>query len=137
LVVDWPTKDVPETLALAGFEVVVASGPEPDNYSAYELHDGEVVIRHVGRAPEHADLVYSHRPLDELPGIVAAARKIGAKAVWCQSCLTKSGAQDPKGCWVSEDSSREARRIVEAAGLAYVEETYIADAVRRLGVQKR
>ena len=136
LVVDWPSRDVPETLARAGFEVVVAGGPEPDSYSAYEVRDGEVVVRHIGLAPDHADLVYSHRPLDELPGIVAAAQKLGARTVWYQSGLGSGGADDPHGCWVPEEQSRQARRVVEGAGLAYVEDTYIADAVRGLGVQK-
>jgi predicted CoA-binding protein len=136
LVVDWPSRDVPETLARAGYAVVVAGGPEPDNYWAHELRDGEVVRRHVGRPPDHADLVYAHRPLDELPRILDMAREIGAKAVWCQSGLTSAGAKDPKGCWVPEEKSREARAIVESAGLVYVDDVYIADVVRQLGISK-
>jgi predicted CoA-binding protein len=135
LIVDWPSRDVPETLARAGYAVVVKGGPEPDRYSAYELHDGEVTERKVGRAPEHADVVYSHRPLGELAGIVAMAKKIGARAVWCQSGLAREGTDDPKGCWVPEEASREARHAVESAGLRYIDDVYIADAARRLGAR--
>jgi predicted CoA-binding protein len=136
LVVDWPSRDVPETLARAGYGVVVKGGPEPDNYTAHELQDGAVVERHLGRPPDHADLVYSHRPLGELAGIVAMARALGARTVWCQSGLASSGVDDPKGCWVPAEKSREARTIVESGGLAYIDDVYIADLVRQLGVSK-
>jgi predicted CoA-binding protein len=132
LLIDWPSRDVPDTLTRAGYAVFVKGGPEPDNYSAYELRDGEVVTRRLGRAPEQVDVVYSHRPLDELPGIVEMARGLGARTVWCQSGLASSGANDPKGYWVPEEKSLEARRIVESAGLAYVEDAYIADVARQL-----
>jgi predicted CoA-binding protein len=136
LIVDWPSRDVPDTLARAGFSVVVKGGPAPDDYSAYELSDGDVVVRGVGHPPERADIVYAHRPLGELPGLVAMAQQLDAKTVWCQSGLAADGANDPKGCWVPEDKSQEARRIVESAGLAYIDDTYIADAIRGLGEHK-
>lgn len=132
LVIDWPSRDVPDTLARAGFTVVVQGGPGPGDYSVQEVVDGEVVPRHLGAAPQHADLVYSYRPIGELPGILASARKLGATAVWQQSGLASSGAKDPKGCWVPESESRQARQIVESAGLDYLEEPYIADEVRRM-----
>jgi predicted CoA-binding protein len=136
LLVDWPSRDVPDTLARAGYTVVVRGGPEPDNYSAYEVQNAEVVTHRVGHHPERADLVYSHRPLEELADIAAMARRIGAKAVWCQSGVGPDGVNDPKGCWVPEDKSRQARTIVESAGMAYIEHVYIADAVRRLAVER-
>jgi hypothetical protein len=37
LVIDWPSKELPETLTRAGFQVVVRGGPGPEDYSAYEL----------------------------------------------------------------------------------------------------
>lgn len=49
LVVDWPSKEVPELLALAGFQVVVHGGPGLEDYSAYEVNDGKVTARRVGR----------------------------------------------------------------------------------------
>jgi predicted CoA-binding protein len=132
LVVDWPSREVPDTLALAGYDVVVSGGPEPDNYSAYEAIDGAVVVRFIGRGPDRVDLVYAHRPLAELAGIVAMARALGATAVWWQSGRSADGGRDPHGCWLGPDESAEARRHVEAAGLQYVDDVYIADAVRGL-----
>jgi hypothetical protein len=135
LVIDWPSRDVPDTLTRAGYTTIVKGGPEPDNYSTYELRDGEVVARRLGGAPEHVDLIYAHRPFDELLGIVALAERVGAKGIWCQSGLSSDGAKDPKGCFVPEERSRRSRQIVEAAGLSYVDDLYIADAVRGLRAQ--
>lgn len=130
LLIDWPTRDVPDTLARAGWSVVVKGGPEPDDYSEYEAAGEEVAVRRVGRPPEHADLVYSHRPLSELRSIVDLALRVGAGAIWHQSGLSENGARDPAGCWVPASESRQARTMVEADGLRYVEAPYLADAVR-------
>lgn len=133
LVVDWPTRDVPVTLAGAGYAVVVHGGPGPEDYTAYELAGGEVVERRLGRPPAHADVVYTFRPLEELPEIVATAQAVGAGTVWVQSGLSAAGAKDPEGCWMAPDEAAGARAIVEAAGLAYVDQPYIAGAVRARG----
>jgi predicted CoA-binding protein len=134
LLVDWPSRDVPETLVRAGYTVFVKGGPEPDNYSVQELVDGEVIGRRVGVAPEHVDLVYSHRPLGELPGIVALADRVGAAAVWHQSGLDSTGVKDPEGVWLAESEAQEASAVVQAAGLVFVHTPYIADTVRRLAI---
>jgi predicted CoA-binding protein len=128
LLIDWPSRDVPDTLARSGFTVVSNDGP--DEYNAYEMHGGEVSVRDVGQLPKTADLVYTHRPIDELPEIVDTAKSVGAKAVWFQSGRDSSGAKDPHGCWLPQEESRKAREIVERAGLSYVEAPYIAEAVR-------
>ncbi|HJW48687.1 MAG TPA: CoA-binding protein [Candidatus Limnocylindria bacterium] len=128
LLIDWPSRDVPDALALSGFTVVSNDGP--DEYNAYEIEGGKVRVRDVGQLPRTADLVYSHRPIDELPEIVDTAKAVGAKAVWIQSGRDKTGSKDPRGCWLPEAESAKARGIVEAAGLAYIEGPYIADAVR-------
>lgn len=132
LLVDWPSRDVPETLARAGYQVFVKGGPGPADFSAYEVRGGEVVSVPAGRVPEHADVVYCHRPVGELPQIVVIARQVGATVVWHQSGLTSDGQRDPRGCWASEATSGEARTIVEAAGLTYLHEPYIADVARRI-----
>jgi predicted CoA-binding protein len=135
LVIDWPSKEVPECLARAGFRVIVRGGPGPEDYSAYELKDGQVAVRHIGRAPETTDLVYSYRPLSELPEIIESAKRVHAKTVWTQSGLSAAGTKDPRGCWVPEQELRSARKLVEAAGLNYVTEPYIADIVRERQTQ--
>ena len=132
LVIDWPTKDVPETLARAGFEVVVHGGPGPEDYTAYEVRDGSVQVRHTGRPPEHADIVYSYRPLNELPNAIATAKAAGAKVIWTQSGKNVHGESDPQGCWVPPQELEAAREMVQAAGLLYVSEPYIADMAREV-----
>jgi predicted CoA-binding protein len=132
VVVDWPSRDVPDTLARAGYTVLVKGGPEPDSYSAYEVAGGEVVPRPTGAPPESADLVYAHRPVAELPGIVMLARRLGAGAIWLQSGLAADGSRDPHGCWLPAAEAQVAQGIVESAGLAYLAAPYIADEVRRL-----
>ncbi len=132
LVVDWPSREVPDALAGGGYTVIVKGGPEPGRYSVRELRGGEVVSRELDRPPAQVDLVYCHRPIGELPGIVDLASALGAQAIWRQSGVHNDGAKDPKGCWVPVEESRQARALVEAAGLRLVEDVYIADAVRRL-----
>jgi hypothetical protein len=136
LLVDWPSRDVPETLVRAGYQVFVKGGPGPADYTAQELRGEEVLARPVGRPPEHADLVYSCRPIEELPDVIAIARQVGATAVWHQSGRDSTGAPDPRGCSMTWVESQEARAIVESVGLTYVEGPYIADTVRRLGIHK-
>ena len=121
LLIDYPGRRVPDTLTRAGFDVVAHEGPGPDEYRRYSVgHDGEIHRTEGGPAPEHADLVFSYRPVDEIPGIVEEAKRIGAKAVW----LHVDG---------TDDELSESRRIVEAAGLIAVTEPFILDAVSSLG----
>lgn len=131
LLIDWPSRDVPDTLARSGYTVVSNDGP--DEYNAYEVEGGEVRLRDVGQPPKTADLVYTHRPIDELQEIVDTAKTLGAKTVWIQSGRDKNGAKDPRGCWFPEAESAKARGLVEGAGLTYIEAPYIADAARGRG----
>jgi hypothetical protein len=62
LLIDWPSRDVPDALARAGYRVASQEGPGVD-YKAYELNGAEVVIRNLGTEPDHADLVI---PTDRL-----------------------------------------------------------------------
>jgi hypothetical protein len=132
LLIDWPSRDVPAALAAAGFAVTVKGGPGPADYTAWEAGDGEPVTRHTGRAPDHVDLVYWHRPFSELPSILAMAGRLGAKAIWRQTGLTSAGARAPDGCWSPPGESQQGRELAGAAGLAYVDDVYIVDAVRGL-----
>jgi predicted CoA-binding protein len=128
---DWPDQDVPDALALAGFEVMIHGGPAADDVTRREVVDGKVVSRKVGRPPESADLVYVFRPVEELPRILEDSKRIGAAAIWRQSGLNESGQRDPRGCAPSPDSERW-RQQVEGAGLQYVEDAYIADTARQM-----
>lgn len=133
LVVDWPSRDVPDSLVRAGRSVVIKGGPEPDNYSAYELVAGDSVSRPLGHAPDHVDLVYAHRPVGELPGVIELARGLGARAVWLQSGRSEDGNRDPTGCWLPSDEAHLARLLVEGAGLSFFASPYLADALRGEG----
>ncbi len=133
LLVDWPDRDVPDTLARNGFTVTSHDGPGPTEYNAYQMAAGQVTVRRVEAAPKRVDIVYSHRPIDELAGIVQQARHLNARAVWIQSGLEEHGAKDARGCWLPAHESARARAIVESAGLEYFDSPYLADAVRELG----
>jgi hypothetical protein len=129
LVVDWPSRDGPDTLARSGLAVIADEGP-PGNYRRYDVHGGAVQVRTLAHAPERVDIVYAHRPVDELPEIVLTAKQLGATTVWIQSGRDSGGRKEPTGCWLAPDDARRAREIVEGAGLRYVDAPYIADVAR-------
>jgi hypothetical protein len=60
------------------------------------------------------------------------ATQTGATTVWVHSGRNAEGMKDPSGCWMPAEESARARRIVESAGFAYVEEPYIVDVARRV-----
>lgn len=128
LLIDWPSREVPDSLARRGF--IVISNDGPDVYNAYEMDGEEIRVRSLPRLPKQADLVYTHRPVEELPEIVETAKAIGARAIWLQSGRDESGDKDPCGCWLAPVEEAKARAIVEAAGLVYVDKPYIVDAVQ-------
>lgn len=137
LVIDWPSQDVPDALTRAGFKVVVKGGPGPEDYFAHEMKDGKAESRRVGRPPESVDLVYSYRPLAELPGIITLAKTLRAKTIWTQSGLSGAGIEDRQGCWLPEDKLTWARNLVQSAGLNFILQPYIADVARELSASRR
>jgi predicted CoA-binding protein len=133
LVIDWPSKDVPESLVRAGFIVFVKGGPAPEDYFLHEWRDNQLVHQRIGHPPEHADLVYSYRPLTELPGIIELAKSLRAKTIWTQSGICTDGkTNDPRGCWLCDSEHNHARQLIQAAGLRHICQPYIADAARQL-----
>ena len=132
LIIDWPSKDVPEALTLAGFQVVVKGGPGPADYERYELDGGKPVSSHLGQPPDGADLVYSFRPVEELSEIISLAKTLHAQTIWIQSGVSISGEDDPKGCWIPEEQLGPARSMVLTSGLEFLSGPYIADVAREL-----
>ncbi len=131
LVVDWPTKALPETLSVPvrGLREV---GPRARRLVTYEAADDGSIRRHrIGR-PDRVDLVHVYRPIDELAAFVELARDLGASIVWVRG-LAADGTRDPAGCWLSA-GPLIARGLVEAAGLVYVDHPSILDAVRTAGI---
>jgi hypothetical protein len=110
LLIDFPSRDVPDALVRAGLSVTAKGGPGPQDFFSYELDGEDVREVRTGGPPARADLVYVHRPEEELPSIVADARGLGARAVWC------------------ENGSDRARQVVEAGGLTYIDAPSIFDA---------
>lgn len=135
LLVDWPSEEVPDTLVRSGMDVHVKGGPGPDDFATRELTDESIITRSTGRRPRHVDLLYVHRPIDELPQIVAAAQGMDVKALWYQSGVDSDGTKDPRGCWLPAAKSKRARAIAEAAGLLYVDDCYIADPTLQGGIR--
>ena len=134
LVVDWPTKDLPETLFRAGYAVFVKAGPEPDAFVAYETGDDGRIRRRPTGGPDQIDLVHVFRPIEDLHAFVALATDLDATILWFLSGRRDDGTRDPVGCWLSADDSAEARRMVESAGLVYIDRPAIVDAVRAAGM---
>lgn len=132
LVIDWPSKEVPELLALAGLQVVVKGGPGPEDYFVYEVKDGKVESRRAERPPQKAELVYSYRPLGELPAVLASAKELQAQTIWTQSGLGEDGKRDVRGCRLSAEDRRRAGDLIRAAGLHHIWEPYIGDVARQL-----
>lgn len=132
LLIDWPNKDVPETLTRAGFRVFVHGGPGPEDYYLYEFNGGEIVSRRTDSRPDQADLVYSYRPLAELAQTIDEAQAVGAKILWMQSGLSPDGKEDPKACWMTEEDIKSAQRQVKPAGLELITQSYIADVARQI-----
>jgi predicted CoA-binding protein len=128
---DWPDQDVPDALALAGFDVTCYGGPAPDDVFRHEVVGGKVVGHKTGVPPDAGDLVYVFRPIEELPQLLEEAEQIGATTIWRQSGLNHAGEKDSRGYAPSPDSE-EWRSAVEAAGLRYVEDAYIGDVAREV-----
>lgn len=120
LVIDWPARDVPDSLALAGVQVVAHEGPGEEDYVRYEVQEGAVVTRPPGAAPAAVDLVYTFRPVEELPDILAMAQSVGERAVWAQFVAP------------SDEVARSDRSLVESAGLTYIDAPSIVEAARSL-----
>jgi predicted CoA-binding protein len=97
---DKPAHDVPAQLKAAGFRIV------PVNPHASELF-GERVYPTLREIPFPIEIVLVFRPSADTPPVARDAVAIGAKALWLQQGI----------------HSAEARRIAEAGGLAYVEDT--------------
>jgi len=132
LLVDWPTRTLPEGLARAGYEVITHEGPGQFEYAKYEVNGAEILVSGGLAAPEHADIVHVFRPMDELASIVELSKAMGATTIWFQSGLSEGGDSDPTGCWLAETDSSRARDIVESQGLIYIEQPHILRALATL-----
>ena|SRR5688572_2356707 len=106
LLVDWPSRDVPDSLARAGWSVTSQEGP--DTYAAYEVV-GDDVERRIVDQPADVDAVYIYRPLDELSELVEFAEQLGARTIWWETSPDSTSPQ----------ADARAREMVEGSGLEF------------------
>jgi hypothetical protein len=132
LLIDWPSRDVPDTLARHGFSVIALDGSGVGEYNTYQMSEGEVAVRPAGGPPSRVDIVYAHRPVAELESIVEQARSLNARAVWLQSGLDGNGSRNPRGCWLPANEAARAKQMVESAEMDFLDSPYLADAVREV-----
>ena len=130
LLVSFIGSEVPTTLVEAGFDVIAKTGPHEDDWASCAVADGELVCTKIP-PPTHADLVH----LDWVPdGYIDLATELGARTVWYHSARTRPPEPaDNRGCWVPAPESARLRSLVEVAGVAYIDDHYIADIARLLG----
>jgi len=133
LLIDWPGEDCPRSMVRAGFTVF---GQEPNGWLRYEVKDYQLQKHPLVAPPAHVDLVFCYRPVEELSEYVATAQKLAAKVFWYQSGLVGASTEYLRGCWLSDEARTKVRRMVEDAGLIYIDEVYIGDAVRALDICK-
>ena len=107
LLADWPSADVPRSLVEAGFRVIVKGGPH-DRFLEWTPSGERIEVTDFD-----ADILYIHRPLDELPHLIELGQRHGVNAVW----------RDPA------PGSADFRALVEAAGLVYIDECPITAAL--------
>jgi uncharacterized protein YndB with AHSA1/START domain len=132
LLVSYIGPEVPVTLASAGFDVVAKTGPGPDDWASCRAVGGELVTTPLSQPPDHVDLVHLDiaHAFDEY---VELAARLGAAIVWYHSARTRPPEPaDNRGTWVPARQSARQRQVVEASGMTYVDDHYIADVTREL-----
>lgn len=94
---DYPSEEIPDALTRAGLRVTIYSGPDKTDVVASELIDGDVVCRPVGQRPAAADLLFVYRPLPEIDGILADARRIGVQTTCVNPTPKATTTMRPRG----------------------------------------
>ncbi|HZU71372.1 MAG TPA: SRPBCC domain-containing protein [Acidimicrobiales bacterium] len=126
LLVDWVLPEIPATIA-ARFPVVYGKiGPAEDDWAVIEPEGDSFRAVRSGR-PDHVDLLHLDWTLgfDEFVGV---AQQMGAHTFWYHSARTRPPAPaSNRGCWVPVRQSARQRRVVEAAGMRYIDNHYIVD----------
>ncbi|CAN7354834.1 CoA-binding protein [Terrabacter sp. LjRoot27] len=125
---DWPSEDVPNALVAAGLDVTFQGGPEPDDLYVTRLVDGRPETERVSGLPEHADIIYSHRPFDDMPRLLDEARRLGASTLWHQSGLDERGERDPAGVHLTDAEAEQRAALAREAGVDFVSAPSIVEA---------
>ncbi len=134
LLVSYIGEEVPRALLHAGLDVLVKSGPGADQWAVAQV-DGEVIEFDARSTPvTPVDIVHLDVPtlFDEYLDV---AVQLEASTYWVHSARTRPPLpHDDRGTWFPDDVSVTQRKVVEARGLIYVDNVYIADAAR--GVER-
>jgi uncharacterized protein YndB with AHSA1/START domain len=133
LLVDWIGPEVPSVVSRVVPVVYGKVGPADDDWARVEPSSNDAGFEAVrGPRPDHVDLVHLDWTLG-FEHFLAEAVAMGAATFWYHSARTRPPAPaDDRGCWVPPRQSAEQRAKVEAAGLRYVDDHYLADVARRL-----
>jgi hypothetical protein len=115
--------------------VLVRIGPESDAWASCALHD-ETLRFEPCAAPTAIDLLHLDVG-DAFDGYLEVARQLGAQTFWYHSARAAPPAPHDGGCWLPPLQSDRQRVAVQAAGLAYVDDIYIADVARELIDRRR
>jgi hypothetical protein len=131
LLVDWVLDEIPATIAATAPLVYGKVGPGADDWALVEP-DGDGYRTTRVLRPDHVDLLHLDWTLgfDEF---VTVARELGAKTFWYHSARTRPPIPaSNRGCWVPAQQSARQRRIIEEAGMTYIDNHYIVEIARRV-----
>ena len=134
LLVSYIGEEVPRALLGAGRDVLVKSGPGPDQWSVARL-DGDALAFDPRTTPETpVDIV--HLDVGSLfDEYLDMAVQLGASVYWVHSARTRPPLpHDNRGTWIPDDVSINQRAAVEDRGLSYVDNVYIADAAKAMAL---
>jgi uncharacterized protein YndB with AHSA1/START domain len=132
LLVSYITEEVPRALVRAGIEVLVKSGPGPDQWSVPRLDDDTLVFDPRTTPLTPVDIV--HLDVGSLfDDNLDLAVELGASTYWAHSGRTHPAEpHDEQGTWLPDDVSALQREKTEARGLRYLDDVFIADAARTI-----
>ena len=134
LLVDWIGPELPSLISRRVPEVYGKIGPKDDDWARIEpTADDEQGFRAIrGPCPDHVNLLHLDWTLgfDEFAD---EAVRLGASTFWYHSARTRPPAPaDHRGCWVPRRQSAAQRARIEASGLSYIDDHYLADVAERL-----
>lgn len=139
--VDWRSEKLPRSLLSAGFRVIsidtrnhsacqltiratgaeVSAGDDSSGTFPPEVEQScTMVSEPLPSIPDGIDLVCISRPAEEVPQIAREVMEHGVRAVWLDEGIR----------------CEDARSILEAAGVNYVEDVSLADTVESLAIRK-
>ena len=101
---------------------------KPNVWLKYEVEDYQLRKHQLPAPPEHVDLVFCYRPVEELPEYIATARKLAATVFWYHSGLASASTEYLRGCWLSDEVRARVENALERRRLIlenrYLQQSY-------------